>query len=117
MGKTMNDKQNILLRIVDAVVSCCTFELPDGSFTVSRDDVLGKSHSENVVLTRQILCMQLRMAGYSVTSIAMLLNRSTTAVRKLIETGYNNDRNLLAFHIAYAQASIFCENIRNSHHI
>lgn len=55
----MNNKQNILRRIVDEVVSCCASEIGDGVMSLTTDDVLSKNRNENVVLTRQIVAMQL----------------------------------------------------------
>lgn len=39
----MNDKEKEIYRVIDNVVKCCAIELPNGTLSISRDDVLGKS--------------------------------------------------------------------------
>lgn len=51
----MNDKEKELYRVIDNVVKCYAIELPDGTLSISREDVLGKSRAENIVMTRCIV--------------------------------------------------------------
>ena len=48
----MNDKEKELWRVIDNVIKCCAIELPSGELSITREDVLGKSRAENLVMTR-----------------------------------------------------------------
>lgn len=72
----MNDKEKVLYGIVDCVIKCCATEIGEGVYSVTREDVLGKSRAENVVMTRCVLASQIVHAGYSVTTVAQLLGRT-----------------------------------------
>ena len=48
----MNDKEKELWRVIDNVIKCCAIELPDGKLSITREDVLGKSRAENLVMAR-----------------------------------------------------------------
>lgn len=78
----MNEKENILLAIVEAVVESCrstTFE----NF-VTKENVLGKSRDQNVVMTRAILTKHLIHAGYSHSTVASILGKTVQAIRHLL---------------------------------
>lgn len=106
----MNNKDNKLLAIVDAVVGCCQHEVNDKK-TVTSELVLSKNRNENVVLTRQIVAMQLSHFGYTTTTIAMLLSCTTANVRKLLRDGYNNLQTRYCFNIAYSEATLLCKEV------
>ena len=72
----MNDKEKEIYRVIDNVVKCCAIELPDGTLSISRDDVLGKSREENIVMARAMVVEQMIHAGFSFTTIAQILNRN-----------------------------------------
>ena len=38
----MNDKEKEMYRVIDNVIKCCAIELPDGTFSITKEDVLGK---------------------------------------------------------------------------
>lgn len=65
----MNDKEKELYRVIDNVVKCCAIELPDGTLSINREDVLGKSRAENLVMTRAMVVEQMLHAGFSVMTI------------------------------------------------
>lgn len=106
----MNDKGSELYRILDNVVKSCTIEL-EGVVTVTKEDVLGKSRLENVVMTRCILVHQIISAGYTTTTAAMLLHRTPHAVRHLLELADNYMKTSRAYRIANAEATILCRDI------
>lgn len=85
--EAINDLGNKLYKAVDAVVSCCAMEI-NGKPDITSDDVLSKNRSENVVLTRQIVAMQISHAGYTNTTISQLLGCTNANVRKLLAEGY-----------------------------
>lgn len=107
----MNDKESFSYKIVDAVVSCCATDIGNGISSVTTEEVLSKSRSENVVLTRQIVAMQLSYVGYTKTTIAQILQCSPVNVRKLIRDGFSNLAINRAFQLAHAEATIRCRDI------
>lgn len=48
----MNDKERELWRVIDNVIKCCAMTNEDGSLSITKEDVLGKSKEENLVMTR-----------------------------------------------------------------
>lgn len=48
----MNDKEKYLHKILDAVVESCSYI--GGRFSITKEDILGKSRNENAVMTRCI---------------------------------------------------------------
>lgn len=72
----------------DNVIKCCAIELQNGELSIKREDVLGKSRAENLVMTRCMVVEQMIHAGFSITTIATVLNRTVTAVRHLCKMVY-----------------------------
>lgn len=79
----MNDKEKELWRVIDNVIKCCAIELQNGELSITREDVLGKSRAENLVMARCMVVEQMIHAGFSITTIATVLNRTVSAVRHL----------------------------------
>lgn len=48
----MNKKEELIWRVIDNVISCCAVTRTDGAKSITREDVVGKSREENVVLNR-----------------------------------------------------------------
>lgn len=108
----MNNKENELYRIVDFVVACCATEVDEsGRMSVTREDVLGRSRAENIVMTRCILVNQIIGAGYSTTTAAQLLHRTPHAIRHLLEVGMQYEQTSRAYRIANAEATLKCRDI------
>ena len=108
----MNDKEKLLYAILDNTISCCELEVSGtGTLSITREDVLGKSRAENLVMTRCILAAQLVHAGYSITTIAGLLNRSIPAVRHLVRMDRDYIDTSRAYRIASAQATLLNKDI------
>ena len=103
----MNDKQKMLDAIIDIVVECCDVRY-DGKSIITREDVLGKSKRENAVLTRSLLALQLKHEGYTVDTIAMILDRNSDTVRDLIANGYSLISSNKAFRRAAAEVALKC---------
>ena len=72
----MNDKERELWRVIDNVIKCCAMTNDDGSLSITRKDVLGKSKAENLVMCRCVVVEQMLHAGFSVTTISKILNKS-----------------------------------------
>lgn len=108
----MNNKSKELYNILNIVVECCAFQISeDGTMSITKDDILGKSRAENVVMTRCILVHQLIDAGYSITTCAQLLNRTIPAIRHLITLGYDYLKTSKAYRIANAEVILKCKDI------
>lgn len=106
----MNDKQNELYRIIDIAVGCCASEY-NGRISFTRDDILGKSKREDVCMCRAILVSQLVWAGFSVNTIAGLLNRSPNAIRKILAKHNDYVYSSRAYRIALSEVTIKCKDV------
>lgn len=109
----MNDKESTLHKIVDIVVECCAMQVADGKMSVTKELVLGACRTENVVMTRCILVRMIVFEGYSVSTAAMLLNKSIQAVRHLLQLAQTFHNNSRAYRIAEAEATLRCKNLPN----
>lgn len=107
----MNDKESELYRVVDIVVECCRTEIAEGVYSLTRDDVLGKSKNENVCMTRCILVCQLIWAGFTVTTIAELLKRSAHAVRYIYKNNMAYVNSSRAYRLALSEATTRCKDV------
>jgi len=107
----MNDKEKELWRVIDNVVKCCAMEMPDGSLSITREDVLGKSRAENLVMTRCMVVEQMTHAGFSITTVATVLNRSVPAVRHLRKMAYDYISTSRAYRLATAQATLLNKDV------
>lgn len=104
----MNAKETELRRIVDVVIGCCATEIQEGSKTITRDEVLGRSRCENAVMTRCILVDQIIAAGYSIATAAHVLNRTVQAVRHMMEMSMTYRKTSRAYRIADEEARSKC---------
>lgn len=103
----MNDKEKELWRVIDNVIKCCAIELPSGELSITREDVLGKSRAENLVMTR----CQMIHAGFSITTIATVLNRTVPAVRHLCKMAYTYLITSRVYRLATAQATLLNKDV------
>lgn len=110
----MNNKQSELNKLVDIAVKCCATEIDDkGTLSLTKDDVLGKNRTENVVMTRCILVHLILHEGYSISTISQLLNRTIPAIRHLEKLGYTFEKTSRAYRIAQAEAIVMLEEKDN----
>lgn len=103
----MNDKQKWLDVVIGIVIECCDVQY-NGKNSITREEILGKSKRENAVLTRSLLALQLKHEGYTVDTIAMILDRSPDAVRDMISSGYDLVSSNKAFRRAAAEVALKC---------
>lgn len=106
----MNEKESNIYRILDIVVSECTIE-SSGIVTVTTEDVLGKSRKENVVMTRCIFVTEMLFMGYSVTTIASILNRSAQAVSNILVSAHQYRVKSWVYRQAEAKSTLRCKEI------
>ena len=108
----MNNKEKELYRLVDIAVNCCATKIDDsGTMSVTKEDVLGKSRCENVVMTRCVLLCLILHSGYSYTTAAQLLHRTVPAMRHLEILSDNYFKTSRAYRIAMAEATIMLRDI------
>lgn len=109
----MNNKELELYRILDIVVACCATDIDDkGTKSITKEDVLGKSRKENAVMTRAMFVSQVIDAGYSITTIAQLLDRTETAIRHLFKINIDYYKTSRAYRIAHAESTLKCKDIQ-----
>lgn len=107
----MNNKEKLIYMILDECVKCCATELPDGSPSVRREDVLSKSREENVVMTRCVFVDQMVSAGYSITTVARILGRTVHSIRHMIRLDTEYSHTSRAYRIAKSEAVLACKDI------
>ena len=110
----MNQKQQELNRILDTVVSCCATSYDDGTVSLTRSDVIGRSRSEVVVMTRAILVEMIIAAGYSTMTAAALLQRDVHSIRYLMSLGSRLRQTSRAYRIAADEAASLCKSYTQS---
>ena len=66
----MNKKEELIWKVVDNVISCCCVTKADGTKSITREDVIGKSREENIVMTRCLVMEQMVHAGFTIAKIA-----------------------------------------------
>lgn len=108
----MNNKESFLYKVVEAVVSCCATRLADGSMSVTTEDVLSKDRiGECANMTRCILVRQLGVMGYSIETIAGILQRTESTVRDMMNRGNDFELTSYAYHIASAESALKCKKL------
>ena len=107
----MNDKEKELWRIIDNVIKCCGITNIDWALSITREDVLGKSRSENLVMTRCMVVEQMIHAGFSTTTIAQVLNRTVQAIRHLEKLAFNYLKTSRVYRLATAQATLLNKDV------
>lgn len=106
----MNAKETELNRIIDTVVQCCSTTM-DSRVTLTREDILGKCRTENAIMTRCILVDQILGSGYSIGTVAFVLNRSQQSVRHLRRLAEDFHATNRSYRIAEEEATRLCEKI------
>lgn len=74
----MNKKEELIWRVIDNVINCCAVTRIDGAKSITREDVVGKSREENVVLTRCLVVEQtMGVAGIMVINFSAATTTAT----------------------------------------
>jgi hypothetical protein len=105
----MNNKERELYRLLDIAIQCCATTNLDGSHSITKEDILGKTRIENVVMTRCVLIRLILHSGYSITTAAKLLNRTVPAIRYLEKLSNDFSKTSRAYRIAVDEAFIKLE--------
>ena len=108
----MNNKEKELYRLADIAVECCALEIDEnGTKSITREEVLGKSRKENVVMTRCILLCLILHSGYSITTAAQFLARTEAAVRHMEQISDQYFKTSRAYRIAMAEATLMVRDM------
>lgn len=107
----MNKKETLIWSIIDNVVSCCTITKTDGTRSITREDLVGKSREENVVMARALVVEQMVHAGFTITSIASILNRTVQATRHLFKMSTEFYQTSRAFRLATSEATLLNKDV------
>lgn len=105
----MNNKERELYRLLDIAIQCCAITNEDGSYSITKEDILGKTRIENVVMTRCVLISLILRSGYSITTVAKFLNRTIPAIRYLEKLSNTLSKTSRAYKIAINEAFIKTE--------
>ena len=107
----MNKKEELIWRVIDNVISCCAVTRIDGAKSITREDVVGKSREENVVLTRCLVVEQMVHAGFTISTIAFILNRTVQATRHLFKMSTEFYQTSRAFRLATSEATLMNKDV------
>lgn len=107
----MNKKEELIWRVIDNVISCCAVTRIDGAKSITREDVVGKSREENVVLTRCLVVEQTVHAGFTISTIAFILNRTVQATRRLLKMSNDYYESSRAFRLATSEATLLNKDV------
>lgn len=102
----MNKKEELIWRVIDNVISCCAVTRIDVAKSITREDVVGKSREENVVLTRCLVVEQMVHAGFTISTIAFIINRTVQATRHLLKMSNDYYESSRAFRLATSEATL-----------
>lgn len=107
----MNKKEQLIWSIIDNVISCCSITRADGTRSITREDLVGKSREENVVMARALVVEQMVHAGFTITSIACILNRTVQATRHLFKISAEFYQTSRAFRLATSEATLLNKDV------
>lgn len=107
----MNKKEQLIWSIIDNVISCCAITRADGTRSITREDLVSKSREENVVMARALVVEQMVHAGFTITSIACILNRTVQATRHLFKASTEFYQTSRAFRLATSEATLLNKDI------
>ena len=107
----MNKKETLIWSIIDNVIKACDIPRADGTHSISREDIVGKSREENVVMARALVVEQMVHAGFTISSIAYILNRTVQATRHLLKMSNDYYESSRAFRLATSEATLLNKDV------
>lgn len=107
----MNRKETLIWSIIDNVIIACDIPRADGTHSISREDIVGKSREENVVMARALVVEQMVHAGFTITSIAYILNRTVQATRHLFKMSTEFYQTSRAFRLATSETTLMNKDV------
>lgn len=111
----MNRKEEILKRVIQAIVDCCSYENEDGSNSITVGMIMSEERiGDNVNMTRCILARQLTNMGYNNESIARVMCRSESTIRDMLKRGDDFRDTRYAYRIAEREAEVRVKAIKET---
>ena len=107
----MNKKEELIWKVIDNVISCCTVAKSDGTKSITREDVIGKSREENIVMTRCLVVEQMVHAGFTISTIAFIINRTVQATRHLLRLSTQYYETSRAYRLATSEATLLNKDV------
>ena len=107
----MNKKEQLIWSIIDNVIVACDIPRADGTHSINKEDIVGKSREENVVMARALVVEQMVHAGFTITSIAYILNRTVQATRHLFKMSTEFYQTSRAFRLATSEATLMNKDV------
>ncbi len=107
----MNRKETLIWSIIDNVIIACDIPRADGTHSITREDIVSKSREENVVLTRALVVEQMVHAGFTISTIAFILNRTVQATRHLLKMSNDYYQTSRAFRLATSEATLMNKDV------
>lgn len=107
----MNDKERLIESIIANVIKCCAVTSIDGKSNITKEDIIGKSREDHIVMTRCLLVEQLIHGGFSINTIAFLLNRTVQAIRHLRKMSLNYYETSRAYRLATSEATLLNKDV------
>lgn len=107
----MNKKEELIWKVIDNVISCCGITRIDGAKSITREDVVCKSREENVVMTICLVVEQMVHAGFTISTIAFIINRTVQATRHLLKMSTNYYETSRAFRLATSEATLLNKDV------
>lgn len=110
--RIMNDKAALLNRIIELVLDSTAYERPNGTMSVTREDVLSSERKgDNVGMIRCILCYCLLLVGFTKETMADLLGRKVDTINDmLMRDNVYKDTNFV-YRVARKEAEGKCKSL------
>lgn len=106
----MNDKQTLIYEVLDIVIRYCETNVDDKS-NLTREDILGPSRCENIIMTRCLFATQMVFMGFSRTTIAKMLHRTEKAVGNMLQQAHQFRIQSYAYRLAEAESTILLKEV------
>lgn len=107
----MNRKETLIWSIIDNMIVACDVPRADGTHSITREDIVGKSREENVVMARALVIEQMVHAGFTISSIAYILNRTVQATRHLLKMSNDYYESSRAFRFSTSEATLMNKDV------
>ena len=111
INKSMNRKETLIWSIIDNVIVACDIPRADGTHSIIRESIVSKSREENVVMARALVVEQMVHAGFTITSIAYILNRTVQDTRHLFKMSTEFYQTSRAFRLATSEATLMNKDV------
>lgn len=96
---------------MDNVINCCCVTKADGTKSITREDVIGKSREENIVMTRCLVVEQMVYAGFTIATIGFILGRTVQAIRHLLKMSTQYYETSRAFRLATPEVTLLNKDV------